>query len=82
MKKLNRLFALALAMLMCICLVFATSCGEDTSGDDAPISSGEGYSDANYEVFDMGGDTIHLLGFYNIMAMGETASTEDGLLSI
>ena len=85
MKKLNRLFALSLAMLMCVCLVFATSCkgnGDDTSSD-APISSEQGdYQKLDYEVFDMGGDTINILGFYSIFSTGDTANTERGVLTI
>lgn len=84
MKKLNRLFALSLAMLMCVCLVFATSCGDkdNTSSTEDPISSESEYVKSDYEVFDMQGETINILGFYSIIATGETATTEAGVLSI
>ncbi len=82
MKKINRLFALALAMLMCICLVIATSCGDNNGDNEDPISSNVDYGNADYEVYDMGGDTIHVLGFYSIVATSETSSSEEGILKI
>ncbi len=83
MKKLNRFFALSMAMLMCVCLVFATSCKKDPAGNsDAPISSEGDYQKLDYEVFDMGGDTINILGFYSIFNTDDTATTERGVLAI